>query len=104
MSLIQGDNSINLSLIPQAELLLNSSEGIIKIITATNYQVPIDTVLGTLPGLLTHYYVPDTVLLGRDKVVNKIKCLPSWRLHSSVNTCVISIIRKVYVAEVRQLA
>lgn len=64
VSLIHNDNSINICLIPQTELLLISSEGIFKIIKATIYQVLTHTAvaLGTLPGLfykymLTTYYV-----------------------------------------------
>ena len=80
--IIQDENSMNLFLIPQAELLLISYECINKIITVTIYQAPSDNLLGILPGLLTTYYTPNTFLFGRNIVANNIKCLPLWKLHS----------------------
>lgn len=47
--IIQDENSMNLFLIPQAELLLISYECINKIITVTIYQAPSDNLLGILP-------------------------------------------------------
>lgn len=102
ISLIHNDNPINLCLIPQAEILLISPQGIIKIITATIYHILSHTAvaLGTLTGLFYKYiltmYVPGTALLGKHIAVNKIKCLSSWILHFSINTYVI---RKVCVRE-----